>query len=204
MRTYLYRNSIQFQNIFISKIIILKIINSALKYLGHVSEFTSFRSSSLRENHIWKPSLKKILILKNLNFVRLPVQLQFKTFCSVYQSNLSHLRIAFIIHKSFFHLHLPRNRLSTYQFSIKCRPMYQGESKFPTYTSYRSILATCCTSDANLFRIHFLSNSTSGSHINCHKPSTKSVKPKDSLFSITITWWPLKMPPINSYRQQES
>ena len=48
-----------------------------------------------------------------------------------------------------------------YQFSIKCRPRNQDESKFLTYTSYCSILATCCTSEANLFRIHFLSKVTS-------------------------------------------
>ena len=30
-------------------------------------------------------------------------------------------------------------------------------------------------------------------------PSTKSMKPEDSLFPIIAIWWPLKTPPINSY-----
>ena len=44
-----------------------------------------------------------------------------------------------------------------YKFSIKCKPKNHGESKFPL-TSYNRILATCCTSDANLFKIRFLLN----------------------------------------------
>ena len=86
MRTYFHSKTIRFQNIFTSKIIILKIINSASEYLGHVSEFTSFQNSSFHENHLWKHSLKKILIWTYLNFSRLTVhrhqciQLQFKTF----------------------------------------------------------------------------------------------------------------------------
>ena len=36
MRTYLYRKTNKFQNIFTSKIIILKIVNSASKYLEHI------------------------------------------------------------------------------------------------------------------------------------------------------------------------